>query len=398
MNILFVYNNEILPERGGVQRVTSVLADFFESKGYTVLYMHVDNTKATRTNCVPSSRQHYHAHSNNFKKDSASFINFLKDKEISIIINQAGINPYVSKIVNSAKHEKIKIISVINNSILTGIQNFASIHRAWAKKYGLEIILNLTKLSVVNDFLKLLYKLKYQKHYKNLCFNSNRVVILSDSYKDELLFMLGKDINDTLVTIPNPLSFKCETNNLIDVKEKKLLFVGRTDCPYKQVDILLHIWGIVSKEFPDWSLHIIGGEADNKMISISNKLKLDRVIFEPFQDPRPHYATSAIFCLTSSSESFGMVLIEAMQYSVVPIAFKSYNSVSDIIDSPNTGVLIDPFNINEYVNELMSLMKDKDKRELIAKTAKIKSDSFSLESVGKRWLDLIIKPSANNNE
>lgn len=36
MNILFLYNSYINPTKGGVQRVTKVLADYFELKGNNV--------------------------------------------------------------------------------------------------------------------------------------------------------------------------------------------------------------------------------------------------------------------------------------------------------------------------------------------------------------------------
>ena len=42
MNILFLYNGVIDPEKGGIQRVTSVLADYFEGKGHTVWYLSLD--------------------------------------------------------------------------------------------------------------------------------------------------------------------------------------------------------------------------------------------------------------------------------------------------------------------------------------------------------------------
>jgi len=39
MNILFLYNNNINPTKGGVQRVTKVLADYFELKGNNVFFL-----------------------------------------------------------------------------------------------------------------------------------------------------------------------------------------------------------------------------------------------------------------------------------------------------------------------------------------------------------------------
>ena len=43
-----------------------------------------------------------------------------------------------------------------------------------------------------------------------------------------------------------------------------------------------------------------------------------------------------------------MVLTEAMQYSCVPIAYNSYESLDDIIQHGKNGFKVKPFKINEF--------------------------------------------------
>ena len=62
--------------------------------------------------------------------------------------------------------------------------------------------------------------------------------------------------------------------------------------------------------------------------------------------------TVLIFCMTSNYEGFPMVLLEAMQFGCVPIAFKSFESLDDIIINHNNGYQITPFDIYEYINSL----------------------------------------------
>ena len=50
-----------------------------------------------------------------------------------------------------------------------------------------------------------------------------------------------------------------------------------------------------------------------------------------------------------------MVLLEAMQHKVIPMAFDSFASVRDIIIPRETGLLVTPFNLNEYANQFCIL-------------------------------------------
>ena len=381
MNVAFVYPREIIAEKGGVQRVTTVLADYFESIGINVFYLGLERTSSDES---ISPRQFYLPHQKDVGDNYSFFLGFLKDNNISFVINQAGINPDISRLVYSAKDLNIKVISVVNNSIMSGINNFSSLYKRRARRYGLEFLLPLANISVINIFLRYLYKAKYHKHYKELCERSDRVVILSDSFREELGFMLGYVPNECVVTIPNPLAFPFKEVNLSE-KKNELLFVGRADCPYKQVDVLLEIWQMLYKRFPEWELKIVGGDEQGDLAILADKLGLKNISFEGFQDPTPYYSSASIFCLTSSSESFGMVLIEAMRFGVVPFAFSSYDAVHDIIDSPGVGTLIEPFNRRQYADELSKLISDRDRREQMAMSALHKSNSYSVDAIGYKW-------------
>ena len=130
---------------------------------------------------------------------------------------------------------------------------------------------------------------------------------------------------------------------------------------------------------------LVGGDGQGDLAILADKLGLKNISFEGFQDPTPYYSSASIFCLTSSSESFGMVLIEAMRFGVVPFAFSSYDAVHDIIDSPGVGTLIEPFNRRQYADELSKLISDRDRREQMAMSALHKSNSYSVDAIGYKW-------------
>ena len=385
MNILFVYAGEILPERGGVQRVTQVLADYFESKNINTFYLSLP---LNNNNIKTSTRQFYLPSKTNAKENEIFYLNFLKYKKINLVINQSGINPFISNLCYQATTSNVKVISVIHNSILTGIKNFSSLYKSKAKKMNVSCLLPIADIKIINNLLCYFYKLKHQKHYCDLCDKSDRVILLSKKFESELKYITGKSELNKVSVIPNPVSFNIGTLNL-NGKKKELLYVGRVDTTFKRVDLLLEIWSKLHKAFPDWKLKIVGsGQELKNLMLLSKKINLSRVYFEGFQNPENYYRDASIFCMTSSSESFGMVLLEAMQYGTVTFAFNSYASVTDIIDNNINGVLVTPFDCDNYAKQLGILMNDNENIINLAEAAIKKSASFSIEKIGSMWIEI----------
>lgn len=385
MNIAFLYYSEIVPERGGVQRVTSVLADFFENQGLSVYYLSMYKIdESVQLSC----RQHFFPSTKNKVANIEYLTEFIKSKRIDILINQSGIRSDVSWYAYRISDLNVKVISVINNSILSGIINFKSLYKTTFEKAQIAWILPITELPFIKKFLLFLYKIKYKKHYKSLCNKSDKVIQLSAKFRQELNFMGAGIGSNKILCIPNPVSFSTE---LIDLhtKKKELLYVGRIDTLYKRVDLLLDIWRKLFNDFPDWQLRVVGDGAETvKITNLAQKMKLERITFEGFQNPMSYFHNASIFCMTSSSESFGLVLLEAMSYGTVPFAFNSYQSVTDIIDHELNGMIIPPFDCGNYAKELAILMKDNERCQKMALSAQKKALDFSIDKIGVKWLNL----------
>lgn len=387
MNILYLYGNSIDPQKGGVQRVTDVLSIFFESQGNKVFYL----SKCLKGEIYNNYRQYYLPENNDIvsPENIRFLINFIYEKNIDIVINQSGLDPEISKLAYHVKNTNAKLISCVHNAIITHILNFESTYYNLFKKYKLAWILPLFKYKFLKYFILKIYKFKYSLHYKNLCLNSDNVVLLSHSFIKDLVFFVGENFNiSNVLAISNPLSFESDTNSKF-VKKKQLLFVGRIDNNYKRVDLLIDIWEKVSQLFLDWNLKVVGDGPDLEPIKkdcVNRGLK--RISFEGFKDPIPYYKESSIFCMTSSSEGFGLVLVEAMSFGVVPVAFNSYASVTDIIDDKINGFLITPFKTEEYVCLLSDLMNKFDHFPDLSFHCLAKAKQFSIDTIGQKWLSL----------
>mgnify|MGYP001647251076 FL=1 len=94
--------------------------------------------------------------------------------------------------------------------------------------------------------------------------------------------------------------------------------------------------------------------------------------------------------LTSDLEGFGLVVIEAMSYGVVPVVYGSYEAIYDIIDAGKNGIITGyPFNEEEFDNSVISLCNDNKQRELLANMAVEKSLVFSIDSIKTQWYTII---------
>ena len=159
----------------------------------------------------------------------------------------------------------------------------------------------------------------------------------------------------------------------------------------KRVDRLVTIWESIYKKYPDWQFVLIGsGKELPALQTMVKEKKLERITFlGKVKDTFPYYNKAAIFCLSSQMEGQGTVLMEAQQAGVIPIAFDCSAGVRGIL-SPNgeNGILIPPFDMQAYTNELGKLMSDTSTRSHIQKNILIKAEEYSVDVIVKQWDEL----------
>ena len=134
---------------------------------------------------------------------------------------------------------------------------------------------------------------------------------------------------------------------------------------------------------------IVGDGPDKNYIKeTSSKYGLHNVSFLGNQDPKIYYQRASIFMMTSSYEGWPMTLNEAKQNALVPLAFDSFKSLSEIIKDQENGFIIEPYDYNQYAKRLIKLMRDENYRERIAEKALIDSKRFALPIIMKKWVAL----------
>ena len=231
---------------------------------------------------------------------------------------------------------------------------------------------------------------KIDKTYREIYDSVDIFGTLTDSYGEQIahrLGVLGK-VNK-FKTFTNPC-----TNEVFPVEQKKrqVIYVGRLTYADKRIDRLIEIWSKVENKMPEWEFLIVGeGEYGNELKKQVQNLNLNRVRFCGYTaDVRPYYRDASILVLSSTIEGWGMVLCEAQSAGVACIAFDSSAGIREILaPSRVNGILVKPFDLDEYARELENLMRDDKFRETIARNGTQSVKRFSVERVGKQWLDVI---------
>ena len=163
---------------------------------------------------------------------------------------------------------------------------------------------------------------------------------------------------------------------------------------------MLKVYKKVLKTNPDRVLDIIGDGVERKTLEEYNsKNNLDgKVTLHGFQgkdyiDKVLH--KSSIYVMTSFTESFGIVLIEAMSHGIPCIAFSSAEGAREIINSGENGYLIKNRNHSAMIKKINDLINDYDERVRLGKSARRGIKNFTSDVVKEEWITLIEESDIN---
>lgn len=383
MNILIYFDHQINPFQGGTERVSDLLAHYFQQRGLIVYYCARYNEGIStdiQTLFLPNQ-------ANLLSLDNISFLEkVIDEKRIEYVINQASNGDDIYLFNHLQLNISAKIISVLHFSVNEGLNYFKELQLIeffWLKPK--DWIPNLIRMAKRSYNKTRAIKRKADR-FSFIYKYSDAIVTLSTSYIQDYKEIANLTDTLKLFTIFNPLTYQ---RTDICQKENRILFVGRLSYQEKRLDRLLHIWNLIYKKFPEWNLDIIGdGEDRSRLEKLSKQLKLERVMFLGVQDPKKYYERSKIFCMTSTHEGLPMVLLEAMQNHVIPFAFNSFGAASDIISDGLNGCLIPPFDIVNYAFRLEQLMKDPSALQQMANRSTIGLGKYDINNVCDCWLHL----------
>ena len=304
------------------------------------------------------------------------------DYNIRIIINQWCLPFYTTVICDIARFlTGCKLISVLHGLpdkskkvlYVEELVRNSSPRMKWFAK---------TKLYLTNYVIKQSIRFVYRF--------SDRYILLSESFKNSFVEYTKMKDTQKLLCIGNPITIETDyDNDYISKKKQQILYVGRLDMVNKRVERIIEAWESIATEFKDWSLILVGDGPHRKRLQNYVALNcIPRVLFMGFvkEEPTEFYKQASVLMLTSDLEGFGLVIVEAMSYGVVPLVYGSYQAVFDIIDNGRDGIITQyPYSKDATVKALKCLLSNEKRRTEMAYAAVKKSKDFYIEPVVKNW-------------
>lgn len=175
-----------------------------------------------------------------------------------------------------------------------------------------------------------------------------------------------------------------------DDENVTVLFVGRLDVPKNPMGFLKAAKKI-HEVYPAVKFKIVGdGEFmyDCKQFILSNGLE-QVVSLEGWQtDVRKYYAESDIFAVPSVYEAFGLMFLEAGFYEL-PVCSTRVEGVPEVVADGETGLLSEPNDIDQFTNNLITLIENSDMRKSMGKTARERvTNLFNAQTMIESYRDL----------
>ncbi len=210
--------------------------------------------------------------------------------------------------------------------------------------------------------------------------NASKVLVVSRKLKDRIMelgipsekVMISYNIVDIETFNPHlKTSFRKEIG--INEKEDLILFVGNL-VPQKGVEYLLRAKNLMKSK--TYLVIVGGGPLLKKLKKMVKDENIKDVIFTgPRRDINNIMAASDIVVLPSVSESWGIVLLEAMAMGK-PIVATRVGGIPELVDE-DVGILVKPRDPHALASALEELLSDKEKRELLGKNGLKRAMRFS---------------------
>lgn len=211
-------------------------------------------------------------------------------------------------------------------------------------------------------------------------------VVVSDNLRKFYENKIGKT---KCIYIPNVIdSLPHKRSKLTN---KNIITIGRLS-PEKGQKDLIDVFKIVNKELPKTKLFMVGdGPLKKELENYTKELKLtNKIIFTGFlgdKGKEKYILDSSIFILPSYTESFGLVLIEAMSYGLPCIAFDSSDGAKELLKN-NVGILVKDRNKEKMAEEIIKELKNKNGSEHSEKGYKY-CQKYLLDNVKKEWINIL---------
>lgn len=181
-----------------------------------------------------------------------------------------------------------------------------------------------------------------------------RTIAVSEPLRDELI-AAWRSAASTTITVPNPVllpdRIDVPTAQQVAQRPPVVLAIGRLS---KDKDFLTLVKAFAALDRSDTRLVIVGkGPQEDALRALINDLGIsEQVYFEGYvSEPWPYYQKAKCLALSSPSEAFGNVIVEALAFGI-PVVAADTGGPQQILTHPEFGTRVPPGDVLAMANAL----------------------------------------------
>lgn len=257
-------------------------------------------------------------------------------------------------------------------------------------KYALNNNLRIAQLH--HDYIS---QKKLIEDFKKRYINIDYFFLLTDDVRDEIEeIMKGHNNHTRCITVPNFYPNRDLPSSNEKMRKNIALAVGRLSSE-KGFLRLLDVWSkVMQKVNSNYELYIVGEGEERfalekriKELDLGESVKL--LGLRSNQEVRNLMQIAKIYCMSSYTEGFSLVLLESLNNGLPQIAFDVRVGPRNVIGDGGTGYLVPDGDLELYSTRIIQLFEDVEKWKKMSAASKIRANLFSENSIIKKWEDII---------
>lgn len=263
---------------------------------------------------------------------------------------------------------------------------------AIAKKLKIPVVM--TYHTMLSDYVRYLPGSKYDSirklnrkminKYTRIFLKRANLIIAPSRETKKYLSSIG--VKRQIKVLPTGIKVcKCKRKR---PKKIRILHVGRL-CKEKSIDILIKAFSELQKTIDSELIITSRGPAEKELKNLVKRLGLqNKVTFTGYvSESKMHslYASSDLFVLASTTDTQGLVPLEAMLHTL-PVIVANKGGIKDYVKHNVNGLQFKSNDIKDLKNKMEKLLKDNKLRKRLTKNAKQTVKELDIKRLTKRLL------------
>lgn len=237
----------------------------------------------------------------------------------------------------------------------------------------------------------------YYSYFRRNAFLRKIVRRIVGAFSEYLVVLTKEDVGNYrrnirmqcgLTHIYNPIPYD---RTVAKMQEYPVIFAAGNLTKVKGFDLLIRSWEMLEGKYRAWKVVIAGeGEERKKLKREIRRRGLKNIyLIGSVSNIEKYYRKAAFFVLSSRSEGFPMVLLEAMNFSLPVVSYRCKTGPGEVIADGKNGFLVNPGDVAGFAEKMEVLMRDRELRRRMGRCAGKSAERFKKEKILDEWEALL---------